>query len=485
MSRAGRRVFPLALAVLLLAPGCARRNSKSTARLTAGDAVWLQDGTSEPVDAIEPGMVRAGFASVFLPAATLTHTRGLWSATPAERPAEPYRKLPVSLVFSTGADTPALLASPGAAQSLGDALWIAAKSILRDSSRYGRVRGVHLDVPFAASESAVWAKAVEAFRARLPRPLLLTWTLPFSPAKPQHEALEKISASTDGAVAVVFGEGPTTDPSAVDQLGTPWLAGYSPSARGRSTPAGGAERLLGESVLARLTDDPAVEFSHNLSLKEDSSSSFLLTPHQPVTVGDVRFSSGERVVFRQPSVSDLVYRLGADLAGRRSVRGRVVLLAGRAEADRIFTLAALNDVLLGRPLGPDLRVRLERSGGAVIVNAENPTPNASVISRTSNWIEIDFPSGGISDVRAGGFDRFEVFGPDGRAVTLGRATRVRFFETLVGPGEKIAPARVVLRRAPKDCCAHRIHIIAAAGPEVTREGDQDAGTPEATKGPRK
>ena len=471
MSRAGRAFFFLLSAVLVCAAGCGRRASQTAARLTPGDAVWLQDGTTEAPDAVEPAMARAGFASVFLPAATLTHAGGLWRATPAERPPAPYRKLPVSLVFSAGADTHAALAGPDGAQALGDALWIAAKPVLRDAALYGRVRGVHLDVSFAAAESPAWATAVQAFRARLPRAMLLTWTLPFSPTEPEREALQKISASTDGAVAVVFGEGPAADPSAVDQLGTPWLAGYSPSARGRSTPAGGVERLLPESVLARLTDDPAVEFSHNLSLKEDSSSSFLLTPHQPVSVGDARFAPGERVIFRQPSVSDLVYRLGADLAGRRFVRGRVVLLAGRAEADRIFTLAALNDVFLGRPLGPDLRVGLETSRGSVSVSAENSTPNASVISRTSNWVEVDFPSGGISDVRAGGFDRFEVFGSDGRAVTLGRATRVRFFETLVGPGEKIAPARVVLRKPPKDCCAHRIHLISAAGPEVAREGD--------------
>jgi hypothetical protein len=90
-------------------------------------------------------------------------------------------------------------------------------------------------------------------------------------------------------------------------------------------------------------------------------------------------------------------------------------------------------------------------------------------------VEIDLPGGGIADVRAGGFDRFEVFGPDGAAVSLGRATRVRFFETLVGPLEKIEPARIVVRRPPaKDCCAHRVHVLSSAGAEVSREGD--AGT---------
>ncbi|MCA1580038.1 MAG: hypothetical protein LC796_01345 [Acidobacteria bacterium] len=461
----------LLAALLLLASACARRSSRNAGRLPAGDTVWLRDGSGEAGNGAETGMTRAGFASVFLPAATLTHTGGVWTAAAADRPPEPFRKLPVTLVLSVLREAPNPLADPAGAAALADALWIAAKPALQDAAAYGRVRGVHLDVPFAASAASAWAKAVEGFRARLPRSMLLTWTVPFTPADAEKEAFQKIIAATDGAVAVVFGEGAASDPAIADRLGAPWLAGYSLSARGRSTPAGKAERALPESVFARLTDDPGVEFSHDLSLKDDGASSFLLTPHQPVTAGGVRFAPGERVVFRQPSVSDFVYRFGADLAGRRSVKGRVVIVSGRAEADRIFTLAALNDVLLGRPLNADLRVTLEPGRGGVAVTAENPTPNASVVSRTSNWVEVDLPSGGISDVRAGGFDRFEVFGPDGQPVTLGRATRVRFFETLVGPGEKIEPARIVLRKPPpRDCCAHRIHVISSAGPEVAREG---------------
>ncbi len=459
-------------AVVFAGAGCHRGASSGRARQTPGDAIWLRDGSTDPADAVEAAVSRAGFTSVFIPAATLTRGGGLWTAAAAQRPREPFRKLPVTLVLSAGAEAQAALAAPGGDQMLGDALSMAAKRALEDAAIFGRVRGFHLDVPFAASSALAWAKAVEGFRARLPPAMLLTWTLPFSPAERDFAALKKIASATDGAVAVVFGEGPAVDPSAADQLGIPWLAGYSPSARGRSTPAGGVERLLPESVLARLIDHPAVEFSHDLSLKEDSTSSFLLTPHKALAVGEARFAPGERVVFRQPSVPDLVYRLGADLAGRRSVRGRVVILSGGGEADRIFTLAALHEILLGRPLGIDLRVGVETARGSVTVTAENPTPNASVISRQSNWVEIDFPSGGIADVGVGGFDRFEVFGRDGRAVTLGRATRVRFFETLIGPGEKITPARILLRRPPpKDCCTHRIHVISSAGPEVAREGD--------------
>ena len=75
-------------------------------------------------------------------------------------------------------------------------------------------------------------------------------------------------------------------------------------------------------------------------------------------------------------------------------------------------------------------------------------------------------------MKAGGFDRFEVFGPNGEPVTLGLATRIRFFETLVSPWEKVQASQLTLRRAPgKDCCAHRIHVLSSAGAEISREGD--------------
>ena len=51
----------------------------------------------------------------------------------------------------------------------------------------------------------------------------------------------------------------------------------------------------------------------------------------------------------------MVYRFGADLAGKRFVKGRAVMLPGRTETDRIFTLAALDDILLGRKRSSDQR----------------------------------------------------------------------------------------------------------------------------------
>jgi hypothetical protein len=145
-----------------------------------------------------------------------------------------------------------------------------------------------------------------------------------------------------------------------------------------------------------------------------------------------------------------------------------VALDGASDADRIFSLAALTDVLTGGALVPDLRTTVARERRGVVLAAENGSGHASEISRSTNWIDVDLPAGGIRDVEPGGFDRYEVFDAQGRPVSLGRATRVRFYETLLAPFEKIAPARILLRRAPSsDCCRVRRHLLAASGPELS------------------
>lgn len=468
-------VLPALAAAAALWAGCSRAKSADTARLPAADGVWFEEGVIEGSPETETALLRGGFGSVFLPVVALLRDGSHWTAKEASPPARPFEKVPVTLIVSAGEDAQAALADPAGVSSLDDAVWLACKAALRGGGgRFGRLRGIHLDVPFSAREAVAYAALLQRLRSKLPRETLLTYSLRFPPSEEERPGLRKIAETTDGALAFVFGDGSTADPVTTDQLEAPWLATYAPAARGRWTPAGGVERAVPERVLARLTDDPRAEFAHDLTLKEESASAFVVTAHEPVSVDDFRLRKEDRVRFRQPSLSDMAYRLGADLAGRRHVRGRVVLLSGRTEAERVFTLAALDDILLGHPLSADLRISIEAGRDAVTIGAENPTPHASLISRTSNWVEIDLPGGGIADVRPGGFDRFEVFGPDGAAVSLGRATRVRFFETLVGPLEKIEPARIVVRRPPaKNCCAHRVHVLSSAGAEVSREGDAE------------
>jgi hypothetical protein len=166
----------------------------------------------------------------------------------------------------------------------------------------------------------------------------------------------------------------------------------------------------------------------------------------------------------------MIRRFGSELAGWRSARGRVIRLAGKSESERIFTLAALSEILAGDSLSPDLRVSIERGAGSVAVSAQNLSPLPSILSQTLNWIEVDLEHPGARDIFPGGFDRYEVFTAGGRRTSLGRAQRVRFYETLVGPLEKIAPAVIVTLRPPPDgCCRFRLHVNAAAGPEVAAD----------------
>lgn len=466
-----RRLAVAGMLFLAGAAGCHKASTAASSRLPTGDAVWFADGVAEGAGDTELAVTRGGFAAVYLPLTRLLPEGERWNSIPATPPSKPFSRIPVILVISAGEETAAALAGPRGAVPLADAIWLAAKAGLRDAAQFGNVRGIHLDVPFAVSSAEAFGALVRSVRGKLPPGILLTQSLRVTPAETERDAMRKAGTSSDGWIAFVFGEGGGADPGATDALGRPWYAAYSPAAAGRWTTSSG-DRALPEGFLSLLTNDSHVEFAHDLTVREEAVSGFLLTPHAPITVGGIAFRPGEKIQFRQPSLSDMVYRLGADLAGKRLVRGRVVVLSGRTEQDRIFTLAALDEILLGRPLNADLRVSIDVAKATILIGAENPTPHASVVSRTSNWVEVDVPGGNVADVRAGGFDRYEVFGTDGGAVTLGRATRLRFFETLVSPWEKIEPAHIVLRKPPRaGCCAYRIHVLSSAGAEVAREGD--------------
>jgi hypothetical protein len=164
------------------------------------------------------------------------------------------------------------------------------------------------------------------------------------------------------------------------------------------------------------------------------------------------------------------------VTARHRALGRVLVFGGASEADRVFPIAALEDVLLGRPLAPAFEVSAQGSGRAVLVEAVNRSPHASSVSRVANWVEVNVAPAHPADVQVGGFERYEVYDASGRPVTPGRGTRVRLYETLIAPHESITAARILVRGTlPSPCCAHRQHVVAAAGQEQT--GDWIAPTP--------
>jgi hypothetical protein len=470
-----RRTRAAVIVLVLAAGACARPKvlAPSVVPHPGGNAIWFADGfgSEEDETSEEASLTHGGFSWALLPAARLERHGGQWLVVKRAFPPRPLTRVPVSLVIEGSDEVPAaLMADAVARRSLQKALALAVKTALSDGPRFGPVTGIHLDLPFTAATAGPYGDLLRRLRRDLPRGSFLSASLKIDPPIDDRNKLAAVASAVDGLVAMVFGEGARASPSSTDLLGRRWWAGYSPNAEGRATRAGGDVRLP-ESFLARASEDPGMEFRQDMEVEEGAGLGYIFRARRPLTLAGVSFAAGDQIVFRQPSLPDMIHLFAADREGWRLARGRVVRLTGRLESDRIFTLAALTEIMVGHSLSPRLLVSVESGPGSVSVAAENRSPVPSILSRTTNWIEVDLVQPGVRDIRPGGFDRYEVYADSGKPVSLGRARRVRFFETLIGPFKRIAPAVIVTHRpAPPGCCPFRTHVLSAAGPEVESHG---------------
>lgn len=472
-----RNRFAAVLVLAVAASSCfrGRASSKAGAGVPAGNGIWFANGFAgqESENEAEAALSRGGFSWVLLPAARIERRDGRWFIVKLKPPPGPFARLPVSLVIEGGPDAALALSSNQAAvrRSLEDTLAVAGRTVIGDGTRFGSVKGIHLDLPLTEETTPAYGALVQRVRRRLPSELFLSVSLRFDAPAGEKKKLWPLAPAADGLIAMIFGEHDRAGPASADLLGKPWWAGYEPGSEGRWTSGKGDDRgSLPESFLAALSDDPRMDFHLDVEIGGGAGVGYIFKARRSFAVGSRQFVAGDEIAFRQPSITDMVRQLRTDIAGRRFARGRVVRLAGASESERFFTLAALNEILLGRPLLPSLRVSVEPGKNSVSVSAENLSPFPTLLSQTSNWIEVDLTQPGIRDVHPGGFDRYEVYAANGRRVSLGRAERVRFYETLVGPSEKIEPAMILMRRgAPSGCCRLRFHLLAASGAEVASD----------------
>ncbi len=480
MTRKGGVVLLLAAAAF----GCRRERAVHGPPVPSGDAIWLAEGASADTRETTQILARRGFAHIFLPVLRLTRMPGAWRAVELPLPSGPVPDLPIVLVVQGDAEAARALL-PDSEGAPADAIAVALKRLRARQPGLGRIEGVHLDFPFPGETADNFGALISTLRAKLPPDLFLTCSLRISVAEKDREELSQALAAADGFVAFVFGAGAHADPVATDALGKPWWAGYIPVARGTWTDASGTPRgAVTERALRALANDTGVSFGHDLALQQEGLEGFVFRPSVAVEAGGTRFSAGDQIAFEQPVISDLLSRFGADVSGRRHVRGRLLLVDGSTEAERVVTLAALTDMLHGRPLLPDLRVVVAAEPGGLRVSAENRSTHASVVSRTTNWVEVDVPTGHIRDVQLGGFDRYEVFDDQGRPVTPGRATRVRLYETLLAPQERIDDAVILFYgRTPEACCRFRQHVLTAAGTELSGDWSVPPAPPTPTPRP--
>jgi hypothetical protein len=486
VNRARRNTLLLCLA-LAAAAACSRRPTKTKPPgPLRGNAVWFADGVAGGDSVIEESLLRFRCAAVFLPARRIGARGAAWSGSAAPAPPRPFTRIPVVLVVGAESD-PLASRSEDDQKKFGAFLAREMSSALARGPAFGRVRGIHLDLPFSAETAQAHATALREARSLLSHELArragsenavletpVSWSLrrPLPADKKQREAVRALVSRTDGLVAFLFGGDDAADAPSTDLLGKLWWAGYSPAGGGVVRTASGVTgSRVDEGALDPLTNDARTELLHELPWNEARGWAFALRARRRLEAAGASVAAGDSVAFVLPSLADMVARFPEDRAGRRFNRGTVVVFRGHSDAHRLFPTTALEDVLAGRPTVPALRVWIEPSGGGLIrLQAENTAPHGSVVSRVQNWIEVDLSPARIGEVETGGFERWEAYDGSGRSVSPGRASHARFFETFIAPLERFEPARLRARgKLPSPCCRIRTHLAPATGGEVVTD----------------
>jgi hypothetical protein len=479
---------PAVLAALVLGSACRReapRAASAAPRPPKGDVIWLTDPAAVGDAALDASLEAIGAAAVLVEGGRLATGSGPDAFRISAPPPKPLR-IPLVLVVEPDASLEG--AWTGAQGPDPDALARAAGPALAHEitdGAFGRVIGVHLDLSFAAAGAARYAAFLASLRRALPAGTFVSLSLGSLPASEEdRKKIGPVLEAADALVAVVFGVGARLDPIAVETLRRPWWAGYDTRPTARITGGAGETRDgIPERLIEPLSGSPRVDFENDLSVNDAAVWAFTLTTRTALHQDGLALEPGDRLAIRLPAVSEMLFQLGSNMAGKRFALGRALLFGGASEGDRLFRLAAFADVLLGRALAPALEATVRPAGrNAIAVELVNRSAHASTASRVDNWVEVDLAPAHPAEVQVGGFDRYEVYDAAGRPVTPGRATVVRLFETLIAPQEAVTPARIVARGAlPKVCCRYRIHAVSAAGPEVAGDWITPPPPPEPTR----
>jgi len=487
-----RRVLTLVAALAVFPAGCRRapapvRAAEAARQAPKGDVIWLMDPAGPGEPGLEQQLERLGAVALFLPAGRVDLDSGLWKLRLDSPPVHRFERTPVVLVLRAGEALAGAFSGPDAPDALAVAGSVG--PVLAEAVRaqaYGRVIGVHLDFAFAPAGAVRYAQLVDSLRRSVPGVFLSVSVRALPQSDDERKQVDALFASADALVAFVFGAGPRVDPLAMDAARRPWWAAYDTRSPGVLVgPKGETRGDVPARFLDALTGNPRVEFENDLSADDASVTAFRLTMRGPVRLDGVTLAAGDRISFRLPAISEMLFQLGSNLAGKRFALGRAILFDGASEADRVFPLVAFEDVLLGRSLAPVLEASVRPAGrNAVAVELGNRSHQATVASRVANWIEVDLSPARPAEVQVGGFDRYEVYDAGQRLVSPGRATRVRLYETLVAPMETVTSARIVVRGSlPADCCRFRLHASAASGEQIST--DWSAPPPTPTPAPRK
>ena len=156
-------------------------------------------------------------------------------------------------------------------------------------------------------------------------------------ADAERKTVQPLLEASDALVAFAFRDGETTSPQAIDALKRPWWPAFGTAGHGvRSSADGSPAEGVAESLLDPLSGNPRVDLANDLSQNDASVSAFHLAVREPAHVEGLSLGAGDRIDFRLPSQTEMLFQLGSVLAGKHfalgtshPVRGPV---GGRASA---------------------------------------------------------------------------------------------------------------------------------------------------------
>ena len=183
---------------------------------------------------MEERLARLSAAAVFLPAGVLTIQGGRPAFEAGAPPPRPVSAPSVVLVVGGGPVISAALATEAGLDPEPTAAAIAEglRPFVAAGGPFGRVAGVHLDLPFRAESAKRSGELLASLRAKVPG-VFLSIAAPFSPAtEDARKALLPLTSKVDALVVPFFGLDARADAAAVDLLGPPWWAAFGSAARG-------------------------------------------------------------------------------------------------------------------------------------------------------------------------------------------------------------------------------------------------------------
>ncbi|HEU5249181.1 MAG TPA: hypothetical protein VFW15_04275, partial [Thermoanaerobaculia bacterium] len=163
-----RTVIAAALSLVAAAGASCSRRSRAPEMLPPlhGDAVWFSEGLGVDDPEIEETLRRFHCAAVFVPARRLRAEGAGWSGSDLPQPPRPFTSAPVVLVVETAGD-PLAGADEKRGKAFGEVLAKEITAAIARRSAFGRVRGIHLDLPFTGATAEAHGAALTETRSRL------------------------------------------------------------------------------------------------------------------------------------------------------------------------------------------------------------------------------------------------------------------------------------------------------------------------------